>query len=180
MQEKRESAFQALMDQYRARVINICYGYTRQKQDAEDVAQEVFLEVFRSIQRFDGKVALWVWLYRLATNKSIDFIRAKTRKKRFAHLKSLFKEDGNELEIPDTGSTIEDLENEELRKVLTLVIDRLPRRQKTAFVLSRNDELPNAQIAEVMHISEGAVESLITRANRHLRKLLQTYYNHRL
>jgi RNA polymerase sigma-70 factor (ECF subfamily) len=119
-------------------------------------------------------------LYRLAVNKSIDFLRTKTRKKRMGRIKSLFKEDGTEVEVPATTDLSADLEQKELERLLASVIARLPERQKTAFVLSRQEGLANAQIAEVMNLSEGAVEALITRANRHLRKLLQNYYRKNL
>lgn len=165
------------MDQYRGRVINTCYGFTRNEQDAEDVAQEVFLQVFRDIEKFNGKVPLWVWIYRLAVNKSVDFLRAGSRAKRRSSLKKLFGDAPIELtEHPDTGP-LQSLENEELKTMLDSAIRHLPARQKTAFVLSRHEELPNARIAEIMNISEGAVESLITRANKTLRKLLENYYN---
>lgn len=175
-----EGAFNTLLETYRGRVVNTCYGFTRQRQDAEDVAQEVFVQVYRGMDKYSGKVALWVWLYRLAVNKSIDFLRAKYRQKRINHLKSLFNPDGSQAEIPDATDVEAQLENKELGQLLARVIDRLPERQKTAFVLSRQEGLTNQQIARVMDLSEGAVESLITRANRNLRKMLDQYYRRRL
>ncbi len=176
LKEGHESAFTTLLATYRARVVNTCFGFTRQREDAEDVAQEVFLLVYRDIDKFNGKVSLWVWLYRLAVNKSIDFLRTRTRKKRMGRIKSLFREDGTEVEVAATTDLSADLEQKELERLLASVVARLPERQKTAFVLSRQEGLANAQIAEVMNLSEGAVEALITRANRYLRKLLQNYY----
>lgn len=176
LNQGNEQAFALLVEKYRARVINTCFGFVRHEQDAEDVAQDVFLEVFRSISKFDGKVALWIWLYRLSMQKSIDFIRTKTRRKRVAEIRSLFYDDGSPVPVRDEPKSLEKIEQEELSELLTKVIGKLPQRQQKTFILSRNEGLSNSEIGKVLNISESAVESLITRANRRLRKLLYAYY----
>jgi len=176
LNQSNEEAFSLLMEKYRARVVNTCFGFVRHEQDAEDVAQEVFLEVFRSISKFDGKVVLWIWLYRLSMQKCIDFIRTKTRKKRFAVIRSLFYNDGSPIPLETENKSSDKIEQEELSEILKKVISKLPQRQQKAFVLSRNEGLSHGEIGKVLNISESAVESLISRANKRLRKLLYDYY----
>jgi RNA polymerase sigma-70 factor (ECF subfamily) len=171
-----EEAFALLVEKYQSRVINTCFGFVRHEQDAEDLAQEVFLEVFRNISKFDGQVALWVWLYRLSMQKSIDFIRTKTRKKRFAEFRSLFFSNGSSIPVETKNKASDKVEQEELSEILASVVGKLPQRQQKAFVLSRNEGLSNVEIGKVLNISESAVESLITRANRQLRVSLYDYY----
>ncbi|WP_158275651.1 RNA polymerase sigma factor [Marinilabilia rubra] len=176
LNQGNEEAFSLLVEKYRARVVNTCFGFVRHEQDAEDVAQNVFLEVFRSISEFNGNVALWVWLYRLSTQKSIDFIRTKTRKKRFAEIRSLFYNDGSPIPVASGIISSDNIEQQELSEILKKVISKLPQRQQKAFVLSRNEGLSNREVGKVLSVSESAVESLITRANKQLRKLLHDYY----
>ncbi|WP_462317418.1 RNA polymerase sigma factor [Marinilabilia sp.] len=171
-----EEAFVFLVEKYQARVINTCFGFVRHEQDAEDLAQEVFLEVFRNISKFDGQVPFWVWLYRLSMQKSIDFIRTKTRKKRFAEIRSLFFSNGSSIPVETKKKASDKVEQEELSEILAGAVGKLPQRQQKAFVLSRNEGLSNVEIGKVLNISESAVESLITRANRQLRVLLYDYY----
>lgn len=176
LKQDSEEAFSMLVKKYRGRVVNTCFGFVRHKQDAEDVAQEVFIEVFRNISKFNEKVALWVWLYRLSMQKSIDFVRMKTRKKRYAKILSLFYDDGSPIQVPDEIPPSDGIEQKELAEILAIVISRLSSRQQKAFILSRNEGLSNAETGKILNISESAVESLITRANRRLKELLYKYY----
>ncbi|MGQ1890043.1 RNA polymerase sigma factor [Thermophagus sp. OGC60D27] len=179
LREKKEQAFATLLNHYRRRVVNICFGFVRNEQDAEEIAQEVFLEVYRTIDKFNGEVPLKVWLYRLSTQRSIDFIRTKTRKKRWSGLKNLFLDDDNHWQLSGDSDASQQMETKELAQLLATVIARLPERQQKAFILSRNEGLSNAEIGKVLNSTESAVESLISRANRRLRELLNNYYNSR-
>ena len=85
-----EEAFQALMAQCSRNVINACYGLLGNVEDAEDVAQDVFIEVYKSIHRFRKESDLNTWIYRIAINKSLDLLRKRKRKKRIGDLRALF------------------------------------------------------------------------------------------
>ena len=150
-------------------------------EDAEEVTQEVFIEVFYSRARFRGQSDLFTWIYRLAVNKSLDFLKAKKRKKRFALFTQLFH--------PNTGEPLPELshfdhpgvlsENKEDSRILFNAINQLPENQKTAFVLSKIEGLPQKEIAQIMAISEKATESLIRRAKENLRNFLKNHYPNR-
>lgn len=81
LQQGKQAAFSKLLDDYQQRVFSTCISFVPNKEDAEDIAQDVFLEVFKSIAKFKGNSKLSTWIYRIATNKCLEFIRKKTPKK---------------------------------------------------------------------------------------------------
>ena len=97
-----EQAFKFLVETYQDMVFNTALGIVQNVEDAEDVAQEVFIKVFRSIDTFKGESKLSTWIYRITTSCALDLVRGKKSKKRFAFLQRLFG-DGNEPlhEVPD-------------------------------------------------------------------------------
>lgn len=95
-----QTAFSQLLDDYQQKVFSTCISFIPNKEDAEDVAQEVFLTVFKSIKKFKGDSKLSIWIYRIATNKCLEFIRKKNTKKRFAFMQSIM---GNEIPFDKTN-----------------------------------------------------------------------------
>ncbi|MCP4180314.1 MAG: RNA polymerase sigma factor [bacterium] len=86
---KDRENFRQLMESYKDKVVNTCYGFLHNREDAEDVAQEVFIEVYLSYHKFRGKSSISTWIYRIAINKSLDVCRKRSAKKRIAFLKNL-------------------------------------------------------------------------------------------
>ena len=147
-------------------------------EDAEDVAQEVFIQVYESVDGFKGDSKISTWLYRIAITKSMDHIRRKKRKKRFAFIESLFNQQ-DEL-IHDPGHFVHpgvQLENKEAAADLFKAISLLPDNQRTAFVLNKIEHQSYQEMAEIMGISVAAADSLLHRAKVNLRKLLNNYYS---
>lgn len=169
-----QEAFRTLVEQSSQKVVSVCYSFVKNTADAEDIAQDVFLEVYRSIRTFRSDADLNTWLYRIAVNKSLDFLRRQKRKKRLADLGGLFlfKKAQNSADAAPSDR----LESQERQELLRQQIDRLPENQKTALVLSQYEHLPNARIAEIMDTTESAVESLLHRSRANLRKNLEKYF----
>ncbi|MEM6804843.1 MAG: RNA polymerase sigma factor, partial [Bacteroidota bacterium] len=158
-------------------VYNICLGYTQHIEDAEEVMQDVFVEVFNSIDRFEGKSSISTWIYRISVNKSLDFLRYKKRKKRFAQIQRLWGGEKEEaLDLPDFVHPGVLVENQEKAQTLFQAINSLAENQKTAFILSFVEELPRKEVAEIMNIKLKACESLLQRAKANLRKKLENFY----
>src|SRR5687768_7509041 len=158
-------------------VYNTALGIVQNAEDAEDVAQEVFIQVYRSIDQFKGDSRLTTWIYRITTTKALDHIRSKKRKKRFAFITSLFGPDNEVLHEPvEFHHPGVELDRKEQATVLFRVIDQLPENQKTAFVLHKTEGLSYQEIAGVMGLTVSAVESLLFRARQNLRKLLENHY----
>jgi RNA polymerase sigma factor (sigma-70 family) len=178
LKQKDQTAFKELVHQFSSKVYNTALGILQHAEDAEDVSQEVFIEVFQSIQQFKGESKLSTWIYRITVSKSLEFIRKKNRKKRFAFVQSLF---GLESVLPEKDKAHFYhpgvlLENKERAAILFQAIDKLPENQKTAFILHKIENLSYAEITEVMMISLSSVESLMFRAKQNLQKLLSAYY----
>ena len=174
LQDGDEAAFRQLVELHQTRVYNTCLGFLRVPADAEDTAQEVFIEVYNKIGRFKGESALSTWLYRIAVNKSLMLIRHRKRKRRYAPLVSI--DDLQELSSRDPTDFVHPgvrLEQKENAKMLQNAIEALPENQRTAFVLHKIEGLPHAQIAEVMQKKVPAIEALIHRAKENLRKILE-------
>ena len=159
-------------------VFNTTLGLLQNKEDAEDVTQDIFVKVFQSIHNFKGEARLTTWIYRIAVTTALEHLRKQKTKKRFGFFQQLFSGESSIpiSDIPDFNHPGVRLENKERSKELFAAIDRLPENQKTAFVLSKLEDLSNTEIAEIMQLSVSAVESLLFRARQNLKKLLSDYY----
>ncbi len=170
-------AFRELVDNHKAYVLNTCYRFVNNQEDAEDISQEVFVEVYNSISGFRADAKLSTWLYRIAVNKSLDYIRRKKRKKRFAKIIPLYGyEDDEEIGIPADNNPVLEFEDQERRKLLNEAVGKLPENQQVVINLSKYQRLSNKEIAAVMNISLSAVESLNHRAKINLRRYLHHYF----
>lgn len=177
VKKKDRIAFKTLVDTWQNMVYNIALSILQNTEDAEDVSQEVFIQVYESISSFKGESKLSTWLYRIAITKTTDHIRKKKRKKRFAFIQSLYgKNDEQIVDPPDFFHPGISLENKENGAVLFKAIEQLLLNQKTAFVLSKMENLSYREIAEVMNLSESAVDALLRRAKDKLKKILKNYY----
>jgi RNA polymerase sigma factor (sigma-70 family) len=137
----------------------------------------VFLEVYNSAKSFQSRSSVSTWVYRIAINKCLDRLRYKNRKKRFAFVSSLFNKAGDlQHDRPDfihPGVLTEQREN---AVFLFKALKQLPDNQHTAFLLKHIEGLSQKEIAQIMDVSEKAVESLLSRAKYNLRKLLNDYF----
>ena len=174
-----EAAYGMLLDEFQQKVFSTCLSFVPNKEEAEDLAQEVFVEVYKSIRTFKGQSKLSTWIFRITTNKCLEFIRKRNTKKRFAFLQSI---SGTALPIDKTSYFTEMnhpgiiLENKEMNETLFLAINSLPEAQKVAFTLHKIDGKSYQEISEITQKSVSSVESLIFRAKKNLQKLLEEYY----
>ena len=170
-------AFQSLVEQYQDRVINTCYGFVRDREDAKDIAQEVFIEIYQSLEKFREEAKLSTWIYRISVTKSLDFLRRKNRKKRMGQFKKLFNIDdvAERIEQPSGNNPDKNMEARERAQILQQAMDRLPENQKIAITLSKYEGFSNKEISEIMNTSVSSVESLIHRAKVNLKKKLYRY-----
>lgn len=170
--------FKHLFEQFKNKVFNTVLSYVQNQLDAEEITQDVFVEVHQSIRTFRQQSSLSTWIYRIAINKSLDFLKYKQRKKRFAFLQSLFHPVTGELTYspPDFHHPGVALENKERAAMLFRAIHQLPDTQRTAFILAQLENLPHRDIADIMQTTISAVESLLHRAKGNLRKQLGDFY----
>ncbi len=174
-----QAAFNQLLDDYQQKVFHTCISFVPNKEDAEDVAQEVFLEVYKSVNKFKGDSKLSTWIYKVCTNKCLEFIRKKNAKKRFAFMQSIF---GNEIPMDKTNFFTEFnhpgilLENKEKSETIYLAINALPESQRIVFTLAKLDGKSYQEIVEITGKSLSSVESIMFRAKKNLQKKLENFY----
>jgi len=179
IQSGSQSAFRHLVDKYQVLVFNTCIGFVGNRQSAEDLSQDVFIETYRSISKFRGEAKLSTWLYRISVNKSLNHIRDHKKHNVVRSLERFFygeKEEKLEVEDYIYGSADMPMEQQQHAGELHKAINSLPDNQQIAFNLHKFDDLSYKQIAEVMDISLSSVESLIHRAKKNLQKKLAKYY----
>ena len=176
---KSTMAYGKLVDDFQQKVFGTCISFVPNKEDAEDIAQEVFVEVFNSISKFKGDSKLSTWIYRITTNKCLEFIRKKNTKKRFAFLQSIT---GNAIPFDKTNYFTDInhpgivLENKELNATLFKAINSLPESQSVVFTLHKIDGKSYQEVAEITNRSLSSVESVMFRAKKNLQKTLEYYY----
>ncbi len=167
--ERDENAFRFLIQKYKQSTFKICMGFLHDKDDAEDVTQEVFIEVFQSVHKFREEAQLSSWMYRIAVNKSINFIN-KRKGSVFLSVKEILG-----LQKTTSSDPQKDLLIKERNTFLANAIENLPEKQRIAFTLSKFDELSYKEISEIMQTTIPSVESLLHRARLNLQKMLKSY-----
>jgi RNA polymerase sigma-70 factor (ECF subfamily) len=179
LQQGSEAAFRTLVERYQDRIYSTVLSLLRSPEEAEDVAQEVFVEVHQTINRFRGEAALSTWLYRLATSRALKNLRRARTKKRFAYFTSLLGF-GNDVlhDVPNHAHPLALLKGEQQLGLLLEHIARLPGPQQVAFTLRHEQELSYEEIAAVLDTTVLAVESLLFRARKTLRHHLQPHFRH--
>lgn len=172
-------SFKKLVEEHQRIVFGLCFHFLHNKEDAEDAAQEVFLEVFRSIKKFKGDSKLSTWIFTIASSKCIDFIRRKNRKKRFGSIKKIFSTEENKdlVDRSSFSSSLEKFEMEERKKIFYVAMDHISESQRVAITLSKIDGLKNKEVAEIMGTSVSAVESHIFKGKQKLKEYLLKNYN---
>ena len=180
LKDKDPGAWHELVEQYQLLVYNVCNGFLHNAHDAEDLSQDIFIEVFNSAHKFRGDAKISTWLYRIAVNRSLNFIRNNRKRRFWKEIDALFG--GSETQEAQEATAFvpsvetEPMEASEQRSLLDQAISQLPENQRIAFTLNKIEELPYAEVAEIMELSLSAVESLIHRARVNLRKKLKNYY----
>lgn len=182
LRKREQAAYARLVERYQSRIYNVCLGFVFHREEAEDLCQEVFVEVYRSIEQFEGRASIGTWMHRIAVTKSLEAIRARGRKKRAAQLLSLIglKEAGIEPQAYALDHPGIQLENQERARHLYAAIDHLPENQRVAFTLAKVEGRSYEEVAEIMQVSIPSVESLLFRARRTLQALLENFYRHHL
>lgn len=175
------AAFTRLVEQYQQMIYNTVLGILQWEADADDVTQDVFVQAYQSIQTFKGESKLSTWLYRIAVTKALDHEKKAKRQKRFAVIRKLLGHEQEEIfHPPDFNHPGVLMDNREKAAVLFKAMKQLPEQQRIAFTLNKVEGLSNPEIAEILHISFTAVESLQARAKKKLRAILQSYYEQQL
>lgn len=173
-----QTAFKIVYDRYKVMVYTVALHYLQNTEDAEEITQDVFVQLYHSLDKFKNNSSAKTWIYRITINKCLDFIKHKNSKKRFF----IFgQKSNNEFEIQNSSNFEHPgilLEQKENSKILFSVINELSENQKTAFILSKLDGMSNPEISEIMQLSISSVESLIFRAKATLKEKLSKKFEY--
>ena len=162
--EGNEKAFEQLVEKYEHSVLNTIYRYIGYRVEAEDIAQEVFLKVWRHASDFKGRSRFSTWLYRIVVNQCLGY--RKKHKEKPETLDETIDKDRASI-TPEA-----EIERRKEAEIVRMAIDELPRRQRIALILSRFEGKSYKEIAQIMGVSLSTVESLIFRARGSLKKKL--------
>ena len=168
-------AFAELVERYQQRVVGIMHHLLGNREEAEDLAQEVFIRVYRAREEYVPSAKFTTWLFRIATNLALNSIRDNRHQKREMSIDAPITadaEDGDEktFEIADKQQTAEQKLVEDARKkMIRHAIEKLPEKQRAAVLLHKYQELDYAEIAKILSCSESALKSLLFRAYEALR-----------
>jgi len=168
------AAYRELYEKHFGAIVRYAMGFTGNRARAEELGQEVFLQVYRARDRWEPRARFTTWLYTIAHNACLNEVR------RFGYrgrIDSLDRPGGapTEIEDPRAVSADESVSVEELRGRLRELIAELPDAQRSALVLSRREGMVYEEVARVLGCTEQAVKSLIFRATRHLKEGLKAW-----
>ncbi len=173
-----DSAFNHLVAKFRRPMVSFMFRMARNQAVAEELAQEVFLRVYRSRSSYAAEAKFTTWLYRIATNLALNHLR-DTRQERVEAAVSLDEPDPESGRLPDVADGGRTAEQEMLRseraRAIRRQVDELPDRQRLAVLMHKYQEMDYREIAKVLRLSESATKSLLFRAYETLREKLKGF-----
>lgn len=173
--EGDDSSFRELVEKYQSRVYSIVLAIIGDKNDAEDLSQEIFVKVYRFLHQFKGRSKFFTWLYRLTINTCIS---ARNKKKKDNEIYQ-FQSEKNLISAhilqSDAKSPMEILQNKELEEKIKLALDSLSDGLKEVFVLREIEDLSYKQLSKIFNCPEGTIKSRLFRAREELKKKLEPY-----
>jgi RNA polymerase sigma-70 factor, ECF subfamily len=179
VRDDEPAAFEELVEQYQHRLVAVMNHLVGHPQEAEDLAQEVFLRVYRARKKYRPRSKFSTWLFTIANNLALNTLRARQRKPVVplpAHDSGPLGPRPAEQLVPDHGTgPMQKVQNQELCQVIRRALDGLNDRQRMAVVLNKFEDMGYAEIAEVMGLTPKAVKSLLSRARENLRVALAGY-----
>lgn len=177
VQNGEVSAFNQLVQKYRQPLFSIIYNMTGNREDATDIAQEVFIKAFQSINQFRGKASFYTWLYRIAVNSSITFIK-RAKKQRFINYETI-DETLVSSEILEYFTAKSKTEKgallKELQQKLNEALQKLSPKHRIVVILHEVEGMNHKEIADITKTSEGTVRSRLHYAKKMLQAFLQEY-----
>lgn len=168
------TAYRGLVEKYQGRVYSMVYGMVRNREDARDITQEAFVKAYRSLSTFRLESSFYTWLYRIAMNLSIDFVRKRKRRETGGFDDSIATRDGDGgiADIHHEEGPSRQLERKELFGRIMDAMEKLPEDQRQVILLRELEGLQYKEIADVMGVPEGTVMSRLFYARKKLQKLL--------
>jgi len=174
-----KNSFRRLVEKYQSKIYGIVLASVRDKNDTDDLCQEIFIKVYRGLSQFKGKSKFFTWLYRITINTCISAQNTRKRKPETISLSYPVDEKENPLSTKLSQDTVkrpmEDLKNKELEVKIKLAIDSLSDGLKEVFILREVEDLSYKELSKILQCSEGTIKSRLFRAREKLKKKLVPY-----
>jgi len=167
-----EEAFEALVNAYKTKVFNMAYSLTRNRDAADDLAQEVFIKAYFALPKFKEKSRFGTWLYRIAANHTKDYLR------RIGPLKLVSFEEITAIPAEKDNGILQkekEQEQEQKRKIVHAALDTLPEKYRIIISFRDMQGMAYAEISRILNISPGTVDSRLHRARKMLRRKVRLY-----
>ncbi len=172
-QQGDQGVFSQLVEQNQGKIYSLCYRMTGNSEDAADLTQEAFLNAWRGLSKFGGQSSFSTWLYRLASNACIDFLRREKRRSALSMTLESKDEDDHQADLPDERWSPErELERKESRQALQAGLATLSPEHREVLLLRETEGLSYQEIARCLGLEDGTVKSRIARARMSLREFL--------
>jgi RNA polymerase sigma-70 factor (ECF subfamily) len=171
------AAFDKLVDMYHSRIYTLTYQMTSNREDAEDLTQEIFVKAFEALPRFKGHSSFYTWLYRIGINKTINYRKKRNRNRPLSldAMEQEVKQDEVYHDLSSKGSPLRNLSLSELQLKLNEAMQRLSEKHRTVVVMHDMQGIPHDEIANVVGVSVGTVRSRLFYARRQLQADLGEY-----
>ncbi len=170
-------AFDELVERYHGRIYGLTYNMTSNREDAEDLVQEVFVKAFNALPRFKGNSSFYTWVYRIAVNKTINYRKKRNRKRALSldQFDQEIKTDDVYHDLTAKGSPLRNLSLTELQKKLNEALQALSEKHRTVVVMHDMQGIPHEEIAKVVGASVGTVRSRLFYARRQMQAELTEF-----
>lgn len=171
------SAFDEIVNKYAGKVYGLAYNMFSNREDADDVVQEVFLKVYRSVKRFKRKSSFYTWLYRIALNTAINALKKKRRRQSmsFDNIDEGVERDPDYLELSARHTPLRDTSLNELQEKLNEALQKLSDKHRTVVIMHDIEGIPHEEIGKMLGCSAGTVRSRLFYAHQQLQVELKDY-----
>jgi RNA polymerase sigma factor (sigma-70 family) len=173
-------AFDELMERYHGRIYALLYHMTSNKEDAEDLLQEVFLKAYQSLPKFRGQSSFYTWVYRIGVNRAINFVKKRKRKSALSldHVDLGVERDPAFVELASGNTPLHQTNLNELQKKLNAALQTLSEKHRIVVVMHDIQGIPHNEIAETLDCSPGTVRSRLFYARQQLQAELSDLMSH--
>ena len=170
-------AFDELVERYHAKIYGLTYNMTSNREDAEDLTQEIFVKAYQALPRFKGKSSFYTWLYRIAVNKTINYRKMRNRKRAMSldQFDHEIKLDEVYHDLTSKGSPLRNVSLSELQKKMNEAMQHLSEKHRTVVVMHDMQGIPHEEIAKMVGASVGTIRSRLFYARRQLQAELSEF-----
>lgn len=170
-------AFDALVEKYTPKLYGLVYHMTSNREDTNDILQDVFAKAYRALKRFRGKSSFYTWIYSIATNMTLNFLKKRNRRRTMSldDVDLAIEHDRDFIEATSKSDPVREAGISELQQRLNMAMQKLSVDHRTVVTMFDIQAMPHAEIAKILGISEGTVRSRLFYAHRQLQAFLEDF-----